>query len=155
MISGHATRRLFEQAVRAGQGQNLPFARRTSSTAACCSADGSACFFFATPSSVAVIRRQPFSPSSSSTRQAGNTVSRTVPDPLDELPSVSRNEVIADVQAALSVDEATAEDIVRSAEPLWDTMERAGGLVDSWGGSEFCYVLPRVLTFIRTATGGG
>lgn len=28
-------------------------------------------------------------------------------------------------------------------------MERAGGLVDSWGGGEFCYVLPQVLSFIQ------
>lgn len=34
--------------------------------------------------------------------------------------------------------------------PFWDAMERAGGLVDSWGGGEFCYVLPRVLSFVQT-----
>lgn len=70
-------------------------------------------------------------------------------DPLDDLPQDSRLEVVAAVQAVLDVDEASAEDIVRSTEPFWDAMERAGGLVDSWGGGEFCRVLPRVLAFIR------
>ncbi len=28
-------------------------------------------------------------------------------------------------------------------------MERAGGLVDTWGGGEFCHIFPRVLPFIR------
>jgi hypothetical protein len=87
--------------------------------------------------------------------QASRSVCAVNQDPLDDLPAESRNEVVANVQAVLSVDTATAEDIVRSAEPFWDAMERAGGLVDSWGGGEFCYVLPRVLTFIRTATRGG
>src|SRR5664279_4823767 len=36
-------------------------------------------FFFATSFGVAVIRRQPFPPSSRSARQAGNTANRTVP----------------------------------------------------------------------------
>lgn len=51
--------------------------------------------------------------------------------------------------AVLDVEATTAEDLVRSAEPLWDAMERAGGLVDSWGGGEFCHIFPRVLAFIR------
>ncbi len=55
----------------------------------------------------------------------------------------------------LDVEAATAEDLVRSAEPLWDAMERAGGLVDSWGGGEFCHIFPRVLAFIRSGAGGG
>jgi hypothetical protein len=55
----------------------------------------------------------------------------------------------------LGVDAETAEDLIRAAEPLWDAMERAGGLVDSWGGGEFCTVFPRVLTFIRTAADPG
>lgn len=70
-------------------------------------------------------------------------------DPLDELPQDSRREVVAAVRGALDIDEASAEDLVRSTEPFWDAMERAGGLVDSWGGGEFCGVLPRVLIFIR------
>ena len=65
------------------------------------------------------------------------------------MPHDSRLEVVAAVKAVLDVDEASAEDIVRSSEPFWDAMERAGGLVDSWGGGEFCHVLPRVLAFIR------
>jgi hypothetical protein len=76
-------------------------------------------------------------------------------DPLDDLPVDSRNEVVAAVQAVLGVDTTTAEDIVRSAEPFWDAMEPADGLVDSWGGGEFCYMLPRVLTFIQAAATGG
>jgi hypothetical protein len=55
----------------------------------------------------------------------------------------------------LGVDAATAEDLVRSAEPLWDAMERAGGLVDSWGGGEFCGVFPQVLRFIRSTANPG
>lgn len=60
------------------------------------------------------------------------------------MPAASRREVIAAVRGVLEVDAATAEDLVRSAEPLWDAMERAGGLVDSWGGGEFCHRFPRV-----------
>jgi hypothetical protein len=70
-------------------------------------------------------------------------------DPLQDMPAESRAELTAAVCAAIDIDPATAEDIIRSTEPLWNAMERAGGLVDSWGGAEFCYVLPRVLTFIR------
>lgn len=70
-------------------------------------------------------------------------------DPLDDLPADSRSGLIADIRQVLDVDVATVEDLVRSAEPLWDAMERAGGLVDSWGGGEFCHVFPRVLAFIR------
>ena len=71
-------------------------------------------------------------------------------DPLDVMPAHSRREVITAVRGVLDVDAATAEDLVRSAEPLWDAMERAGGLVDSWGGGEFCHIFPRVLAFIRS-----
>ncbi|MEU4556180.1 MULTISPECIES: hypothetical protein [Micromonospora] len=70
-------------------------------------------------------------------------------DPLQDMPAESRAELTAAVCAAIDIDPATAEDIIRSTEPFWDAMERAGGLVDSWGGGEFCYVLPRVLSFIR------
>jgi hypothetical protein len=71
-------------------------------------------------------------------------------DPLDDMPAESRTELAAAVRAAIDVDTATAEDIIRSTEPFWDAMERAGGLVDSWGGGGFCHVLPRVLSFIKT-----
>ncbi|WP_109506498.1 hypothetical protein [Nocardioides speluncae] len=70
-------------------------------------------------------------------------------DPLNDMPEESRHEVVAAVQATLGVDEVHAAEIVRSSEPLWDSLERAGGLVDSWGGGEFCQVLPRVLAVIR------
>ncbi|HXH77030.1 hypothetical protein [Nocardioides sp.] len=70
-------------------------------------------------------------------------------DPLDDLPFESRQWVVAEVRSVIDVDEATAEDLVRSTEPFWEAMERAGGLVDSWGGGEFCTLLPRLLAFIR------
>jgi len=76
-------------------------------------------------------------------------------DSLADLPPDSRREIVAEVCAALDVEAATAEDLVRSAEPLWDAMERAGGLVDSWGGGEFCHIFPRVLAFIRSGAVGG
>jgi hypothetical protein len=85
--------------------------------------------------------------------RAGNRHGRIVRfmdrDPLEDMPEDSRAEIVGEVRAVLDVDHTTAEDIVRSSEPFWDAMERAGGLVDSWGGGEFCHVLPRVLVFIR------
>jgi hypothetical protein len=71
-------------------------------------------------------------------------------DSLADLPADSLRELVAEVCAVLDVEAATAADLIRSAEPLWDAMERAGGLVDSWGGGEFCHIFPRVLAFIRT-----
>ncbi|MFV2104824.1 hypothetical protein [Micromonospora sp. LOL_024] len=68
-------------------------------------------------------------------------------DPL-QVPTESRAEPTAAARAAIDIDPAAAEDIIRSTEPFWDAMERAGGLVDSWGGGEFSYVPPRVLSFI-------
>jgi hypothetical protein len=76
-------------------------------------------------------------------------------DSLADLPADSRREIVAAVCAALNVEAAIAEDLVRSAEPLWDAMERAGGLVDSWGGGEFCHIFPRVLAFIRSGAAAG
>ena len=76
-------------------------------------------------------------------------------DSLADLPADSRRKILAEACAALDVEAATAEDLVRPAEPLWDTMERAGGFVDSWGGGEFCHIFPRVLAFIRSAAVGG
>jgi hypothetical protein len=46
-------------------------------------------------------------------------------DSFADLPAGSRREIVAEVCAVLDVEEATAEDLVRSAEPLWDAMERA------------------------------
>jgi hypothetical protein len=71
-------------------------------------------------------------------------------DSLADLPADSRSEILAAVCAVLDVESATAENLVRSAEPLWQAMERAGGLVDSWGGGEFCHLFPRVLAFIQS-----
>jgi hypothetical protein len=76
-------------------------------------------------------------------------------DSLADLPADSRREIVAEVCAVLDVEATTAEDLVRSAEPLWDAMERAGGLVDSWGGGEFYHIFPRVLAFIRSGAVGG
>ena len=73
-------------------------------------------------------------------------------DSLGDLPPGSRSEIVAAVRDVLGVDVASAEDLVRSAEPLWDAMERAGGLVDSWGGGEFCGIFPRVLAYIRAGS---
>ena len=75
-------------------------------------------------------------------------------DPLDDLPAESRSEVVAEVRTILGVDADVAEDLIRAAEPLWNALERAGGLVDSWGGGEFCELFPRVLSFIRTGVHG-
>jgi hypothetical protein len=76
-------------------------------------------------------------------------------DPLDGIPAESRREVVQAIVDAIGVSAANAEDLVRSAEPLWEAMERAGGLVDSWGGGEFCHVFPRTLAFIQSAASGG
>lgn len=70
-------------------------------------------------------------------------------DPLDELPQESRRELVTAVSRTLDVDEAAAEDVVRASEPLWIALEDAGGLVDSWGGGEFCELLPRMLAVLR------
>lgn len=70
-------------------------------------------------------------------------------DSLDDMPSDSRTELVAALREILGVDAVRAEDLIRSAEPFWDAMERAGGLVDSWGGGEFCVVLPRVLAYVQ------
>ena len=76
-------------------------------------------------------------------------------EPLGDLPAGNLREVVAEVRAVLDVEAETAEDLVRSAKPLWDAMERAGGLVDSWGGGEFCHVFPRVLAFVRSGGAHG
>jgi len=70
-------------------------------------------------------------------------------DPLDDLPPDSRREVVAAVGAALGVDSDNAEAIVRASEPLWNAMEEAGGLVDSWGGGEFCHLFPKMCSAIK------
>jgi hypothetical protein len=70
---------------------------------------------------------------------------------MDDLPADSRSELVVAVCSLLGVNTETAEDLVRSSEPLWDAMERAGGMVDSWGGGEFCRLFPKTLAFIRTA----
>jgi hypothetical protein len=74
-------------------------------------------------------------------------------DSLADLPADSRREIVAEVCAALDVEAATAENLVRSAEPLWDAMERAGGLVDSWGGDKNLAVDRRVVPHLPARLG--
>jgi hypothetical protein len=76
-----------------------------------------------------------------------------VMDPLNDLPAESRQEVVAAVQAALRVDKADAELIVRASEPLWEALEQVGGLVDSWGGGDFCYLFPKMCEVIQLGAG--
>ena len=73
-------------------------------------------------------------------------------DPLDDLPPESRQEVVAAVQAALGIGKDSAEAILRASEPLWDAMEQVGGLVDSWGGGEFCYLFPKMCEVIPSVS---
>jgi len=72
-------------------------------------------------------------------------------DSLDDLPPESRHEVASAVAAALDVSTEDAERIVRASEPLWDAMEDIGGLVDSWGGGEFCYLFPKMCAVIKSS----
>ena len=74
-------------------------------------------------------------------------------DPLEDLPPDSRREVVAAVGAVLGVNPDDAEVIVRASAPLWDAMEEVGGLVDSWGGGEFCHLFPKMCAVIRSSTG--
>lgn len=85
--------------------------------------------------------------------QRQSTATVPVMDPLDDLPAESRREVVAAVQAALGISTADAEIVLRASEPLWDAMEQVGGLVDSWGGGEFCYVFPKMCAVIRSGAG--
>ena len=72
-------------------------------------------------------------------------------DPLDDLPAESRQDVVAAVRAVFEgVTEEDAETIVRASEPLWEALD-ALGLVDTWGGGQFCHLLPQVCALIRSA----
>lgn len=72
--------------------------------------------------------------------------------PLNDLPPESRREVVAAVASALGIGAEDAETIVVASEPLWDAMEEVGGLVDSWGGGEFCGLFPRMVSVVRSAS---
>jgi hypothetical protein len=74
-------------------------------------------------------------------------------DPLDDLPPESRREVVSAVTAALDIGTRDAEAIIRASLPLWDALEETGGLVDSWGGGEFCHLFPRMLNVIGSGAG--
>jgi hypothetical protein len=54
-------------------------------------------------------------------------------DSLVELPADSRREIVAEVSAVLAVDAATAEDLVRSAEPLTRWSELGGSSIHGAG----------------------
>jgi hypothetical protein len=71
-------------------------------------------------------------------------------DPLDDLPPESRREVASAVATALGVGTDDAEAIMRASAPLWDAMEEVGGLVDSWGGGEFCYLFPKMCAVLKS-----
>jgi hypothetical protein len=71
-------------------------------------------------------------------------------DVLDDLPPSSRRELIAAIQAAVGVTTEAAEAILRASEPFWNVLEDAGGLVDSWGGSELCDLFPKMCAVIRS-----
>jgi hypothetical protein len=77
-------------------------------------------------------------------------------DPLNDLPADSRQAVVAAVQVALGIGKEDAELILRASEPLWEAMEQVGGLVDSWGGAEFCDLFPKMCAVIPSdATNAG
>ena len=69
---------------------------------------------------------------------------------MDDLPPSSRQELIAAVQGTLGVTTEAAETILRASEPFWNALEDAGGLVDSWGGGEFCALFPKMCAVIKT-----
>lgn len=71
-------------------------------------------------------------------------------DVLEDLPPSSRRELTAAVQAALGVNTEAAEAILRASEPFWNALEDAGGLVDSWGGNEFCDLFPKMCAVMRS-----
>lgn len=71
-------------------------------------------------------------------------------DVLDGLPDDSRVELVAALRAALDVDDDAAEAILRASEPFWNALEDVGGLVDSWGGGEFCQLFPRMCAVIKS-----
>ena len=72
-------------------------------------------------------------------------------DPLDDLPPESRRCVVDAVAGALDVYSDRAETIVRASLPLLDAIREVGGLVDSWGGAQFCTLVPKTCTVIRAA----
>ena len=58
---------------------------------------------------------------------------------------------MAAVREALAITTDEAETVLRASAPLWDAMESVGGLVDSWGGGEFCELFPRMVAVVRRA----
>lgn len=70
-------------------------------------------------------------------------------DVLDELPPASRSELVVMLQTTLQVTTQSAENILRSSEPFWNALEDAGGLVDSWGGGEFCMLFEQICALLR------
>ena len=70
-------------------------------------------------------------------------------DVLDDLPPSSRRYLTETLQTTLGVKKRAAEKILRASEPFWNAMEDVGGLVDSWGGGEFCNLFPKMCAVIR------
>ena len=70
-------------------------------------------------------------------------------DVLDDLPPSSRQYLLETLQTTLGVNKKAAEKILRASEPFWNAMEDVGGLVDSWGGGEFCNLFPKMCAVIR------
>ena len=60
--------------------------------------------------------------------------------------SLSTDELPSDLRGRISHEQLV--ELAVAAEPLWNALESVGGMVDSWGGSEFRHVLPRTLAFI-------
>ncbi len=71
-------------------------------------------------------------------------------DVLDDLPAESRAELLAALRTALDVGDDAAEVILRASEPFWNALEDVGGLVDSWGGGEFCRLFPKMCAVIKS-----
>jgi hypothetical protein len=60
--------------------------------------------------------------------------------------SLSTEALSDDLRDRISHDQLI--ELAVAAEPLWNALERVGGMVDSWGGSEFRRVFPETLAFI-------
>lgn len=70
-------------------------------------------------------------------------------DVLDDLPPASREELLGMLRVTLEVTPEAAENILRCSEPFWNALEDAGGLVDSWGGGEFCMLFEQICALLR------
>jgi len=60
--------------------------------------------------------------------------------------SLSTDALPGDLRGRISHEQLV--ELAVAAEPLWKALESVGGMVDSWGGSEFRHVFPKTLAFI-------